>query len=464
MKQNPRKLALDVLDRLERSGELLDPIMEEVMAGTPFSDSRDRSLFHSLVFGVLRWRGRLDWIIGHFSKTPLKKIDPIVMNVLRLGLFQVVFLDRIPVSAAVNTSVSLAKTQAPAWLAGFVNALLRNAAKNWAKVPLPDSRRFPDRYLAVRWSFPSWMVGRWISRFGFEEAERLCRVINEIPPITIRTNTLKTTRPHLLSALHSVGEDLRETPYSKEGICLRNPSMSVHELPLFEEGGFQVQDEAAQLVSLLLDAKPGQTVLDACAGLGVKTGHIAQLMENRGTLFAVDKNPGKVARLEKEMQRLGVTIVRPMVQDLQAPLPGQKKRFDRILLDAPCSGLGVVRRNPDAKWRTDIANIAKFAKQQQFLLNRAADLVSPHGILVYSVCSTEPEENEAVIDAFLKDHPMFVVLKRPDGPNYLPSDFFDDRGFFRTYPHRHGTDGFFAAALKRNRGGSVSRIPPDSAS
>lgn len=450
MKQNPRQLALHVLNRLERSDELLDLVMDEVLASTPFADSRDRSLFHSLVYGVLRWRGRLDWIVGHFSKTPLKKIDPNVMNILRLGLFQAVFLDRIPVSAAVNTSVSLAKTHAPAWLAGFVNALLRNAAKNWEQVPLPDPKRFPERYLAVYGSFPAWMVRRWITRFGFEDAKCLCDAANRIPPITVRTNTLRTTRPQLFSALRGFVVDLGKTPHSADGLCFSCPSMPINELPLFEEGGFQVQDEAAQLISLLLDVKPGHSVLDACAGLGVKTGHIAQLMENRGRLFALDKNAGKTARLEKEMKRLGVTIVRPTVQDLQAPILGQEKRFDRILLDAPCSGLGVVRRNPDAKWRTQVKDIAGFGKRQQALLRRAADLVSPCGILVYSVCSMEPEENETVIDAFLKDHPMFVVHQRSDSLDRLSNDFFDDRGFFRSYPHRHGTDGFFAAALRRN--------------
>jgi len=451
MKQNPRKLAIKVLNRLERSDELLDPIMEEVLAGAPFADSRDRTFFHTLVYGTLRWRGRLDWSIGHFSKTPLERIEPTVMNILRMGLFQVIFLDRIPVSAAVNTSVQLAKASAPSWVAGFVNAVLRNSAKNWKQVPLPDPERSPDRYLAVYGSFPAWMVRRWISRFGFEDAKSLCSAINQIPPITIRTNSLRTTRPQLFSALRGFVEDLRKTPHSSDGLCFSSPSMPISELPLFQEGGFQVQDEAAQLVSQLLEAKPGQQVLDACAGLGVKTGHIAQLMENRGRLFALDKNAGKTARLEKEMQRLGVTVVQPMVQDLLAPLPGHEKRFDRVLLDAPCSGLGVVRRNPDAKWRTRIEKIARFGKQQVALLNRAADLVNPRGILVYSVCSMEPEENEAVIDVFLKDHPKFVVHKRSEDFNHLPNDFFDDQGFFRSYPHRHGTDGFFAAALRRDQ-------------
>lgn len=449
----PRRLALDVLNRLDRTDALLDPIMEQVQAENPFSEGRDRSLFQHLVYGVLRWRGRIDWIVGHFSKTPLKKIDPSILNIIRIGLFQVLFLDRIPVSAAVNTAVEMAKQQAPPWVVRFVNGLLRNAAANHATVPFPDPEKEPDRYLAAHQSFPRWMIRRWISRFGAVETELLCSAVNRIPPITIRTNTAKTSRDDLAAALSDFTQNLRKAPQAPDGISFFRPSVPICELPWFREGGFQVQDEAAQLVGLLLSVEPGQKVLDACAGLGGKTGHIAQLMENKGTLVALDRDAGKLARLETEMRRLGIGIVRTKALDLESPptKPRPPDRFDRILLDAPCSGLGVIRRNPDAKWKTGKKALARFARRQQRFLSRLAELVSPSGILVYSVCSMETEETDQVVDAFLKDHPEFVVYSRRQGPAIPSADFFDDRGFFRSYPHRHDMDGFFAAALTKDR-------------
>ncbi|MGD8369799.1 MAG: 16S rRNA (cytosine(967)-C(5))-methyltransferase RsmB, partial [Desulfobacterales bacterium] len=352
MAPTSRKLALEALNRLARIEQRLDPILAELMAASPFSDPRDRALFHQLVLGVLRWRGRLDWIIEQVSARPLTRIDPSVLNALRIGLFQVVFLDRIPVSAAVDTAVELVKADSSPRAAGFVNAVLRKAAGRWRQIPLPDAKLSAARHLAVHESFPRWMVRRWISRFGFAEAERLCAATNQIPPTTVRTNTLKTSRSRLHDALAQAVEDIRETAHAPDGLCFSHPSTPIDALPMFEAGGFQVQDEAAQLVSLLLDPAPGQRVLDACAGLGGKTGHIAQLMGNRGLLVAADKDASKLETLDREMGRLGVTIVAPKTADLEAPLQAGADRFDRVLLDAPCSGLGVIRRNPDAKWKS----------------------------------------------------------------------------------------------------------------
>jgi 16S rRNA (cytosine967-C5)-methyltransferase len=454
MAPTSRKLALDVLNRLMRSEERLDPILADVLAAAPFSDPRDRSLFHHLVLGVLRWRGRLDWIIEQVAKRPLSKIDPSVLNALRMGLFQVAFLDRIPVSAAVNTTVELVKADSSSRAAGFVNAVLRKAATEWRQIPLPDAKQSADRHLAVRESFPRWMVRRWISRFGFAEAAHLCAAANQIPPITVRANTLKTDRSRLRTALAGAVEDIRETAHAPDGLRFSHPSTPIDALPMFQEGGFQVQDEAAQLIALLLGPAPGQRVLDACAGLGGKTGHIAQLMENRGVMVAIDKDAAKLETLRNEMERLGVTIVQPVSADLEAPLGDSAERFDRILLDAPCSGLGVIRRNPDAKWKSAGKDLSRFGARQKRLLHRLAGLVSPSGLLVYSVCSMEPEENESVVDAFLDAHPEFAVVHPAERRRTLPQAFFDARGFFRSFPHRHGTDGFFAAVLRRHRNDS----------
>ncbi|MGD8365996.1 MAG: 16S rRNA (cytosine(967)-C(5))-methyltransferase RsmB [Desulfobacterales bacterium] len=451
MSTNPRHLALEVLNRLERTGILLDPLLEEVLADADFKDPRDRTLFHALVFGTLRWRGRLDWGIGRFSKIPPAKIEPAVMNILRLGLYQAVFLDRIPVSAAVNTAVELAKRTSAAHVAGFVNAVLRNAVRNWGKVPLPDPKHDPAKHLAVRFSLPRWLTGRWLDRLGPDESEALCRTINEIPPISARVNTLLTDRPRLIETLEKECREVATGSVSPDAVLFRSPAVSVPELESHRKGWFQVQDEAAQLVVRLLDPQPGERLLDACAGLGGKTGHIAQRMGDKGRIVAAEKEIQKLDRLAAEMRRLSVSAVEPVAADLLAPSGPFAEPFDRILLDAPCSGLGVLRRNPDARWRTEKNDLDRYADVQRRLLSRTSRWLRPGGRLVYTVCTTEPEETEAVVAAFLRANTDFSV---ETGPKHDPvvSALIDARGFFHTEPHRHGTDGFFAVALTRDRG------------
>ena len=449
MLKDPRHLALEVLNRLERSHVLLDSLLEQASAEASFPDPRDQALFHTLVFGTLQWRARLDWVIASFSKTPLKKIDPPVLNILRLGLFQAALLDRVPASAAVNTSVELAKKEAPSWVIGFVNAVLRKAAKGWHQVPLPDARRDRVRHLAVRFSLPAWLVKRWIDQNGAEETEALCRAVNEIPPITARVNTLITDRLQLIKALEKECKEVHPGQTSPDAVIFRSPSVAVPELESHRNGWFQVQDEAAQLVVRLLDPQPGEQVLDACAGLGGKTGYIGQLMENRGRIVAAEKDGEKLRRLEAEMHRLSVSIVERLCGDLlEVEHPGADA-FDRILLDAPCSGLGVLRKNPDARWRTEKRDLDRFAGLQGRLLSAVSRWVRPGGCLVYAVCSTEPEETEAVVELFLRSQPDFAV-KPPDAEAQTAVvGRLDQRGFFSTAPHRDGTDGFFAVRLVR---------------
>ena len=293
-----RKTALYVLNTLDKGHRTLDSVLDAVLGKDPSFSSRDKGLIYALVYGVLRWRGNLDWIIGHFSKTPPNRIDPGVLNILRIGLFQIKFLSRIPVSAAVNTSVEMTKSIAPPWVAGYVNATLRSAAKGFQTVPFPQLSEDPVTAIASEKSFPKWLIKRWVNRLGIEETLALCDAINSIPPISIRTNSLKSNRKKLMKSLKFEAEHIKKTHYSLNGISFSNPKRPISEIKAFKEGWFQVQDEAAQLVTLLLNPQPGETVLDACAGLGGKTGHIAQMMKNQGRLVAMDKDEKKLQRLE----------------------------------------------------------------------------------------------------------------------------------------------------------------------
>ncbi len=448
---DPRKIALDVLNKQEKSHKTLDHIFKEVADAGSLS-GRDRALLNALVYGVLRWRGRLDFFISQFSDKKLSKIDPTILNILRLGLFQIIYMSRIPNSAAVNTSVHLAKSMAPQWVAGFVNGVLRHAARKAVRLPVVDQKNDPLHALAIEKSFPHWLIRRWAERFESQVVATWCDAINAVPPISIRTNTLFSNRNQIIDSLAAIAEEIEATEYAPDGIRFRNPKIPIPEMAAFKKGWFQVQDEAAQLTTLLLDPQPGDFVLDACAGLGGKTGHIAQQMNNQGSVVAMDIDADKLTQLESQMQRLGVSIVTTIHQDLEnaTDVPADLT-YNRILLDAPCTGLGVLRRNPDAKWNRSKKDLNRFSKKQIRLLTSAAKLLSVSGILVYAVCSIEPEENEAVIHAFLSTNPGFEV--DPD-PGILPSAFRDpipgEMGM-KTHPHFKEMDGFFMVRLKRIR-------------
>ncbi len=450
MADEVRKTALYILNTLNKERNTLDNLLEDVFREKTLFSKKDRALLQALVYGVLRWRGRLDYIIDYFSKTRLNKINPNVLNILRLGLFQIIYLDRIPVSAAVNTSVEMTKAAAAPWVVGYVNGLLRNAVREYGYVTFPDVDKDPVKALATKKSFPEWLIKRWLDRFGLKETGLLCDAINTIPPITVRCNTLKTNRKKLVKALERYAEKIKITNYAPDGGFFFNPKRSIPNIEAFENGLFQVQDEAAQLVTLHLNPQSGETILDACAGLGGKTGHIAQMMKNSGRLVAMDKDENKLMRLESEMHRLGVSIVTTRIHDLSSPLNREHfGKFDRILLDAPCSGLGVLRRNPDIKWRASQQNLAYCQKRQALFLDNLAHFVKPSGVLVYAVCSMEPEENESVIKGFLNKHGKFAIEKKSTGLSFDACSLVTRDGYLKTFPHLNNMDGFFSICMKR---------------
>lgn len=446
---DPRHLALYVLTTLDKGDRTLDQVLDGLETRTARLSGRDQALFTALVFGVLRWRGRLDWFIKHFSKTPLRRISPEVLNILRLGAFQILYLDRIPASAAVNTAVEMTKSAGAVWIARFVNGVLRNLAREPENVRFPDPVKDPVPAMSVEKSFPEWLVRRWRSRFGHEETAALCNAVNIIPPVTVRANTLRADRNLLTASLRDHAVRVEESACSPDGVDLWKLKRPLQTIDPFHKGWFQVQDAAAQLVSLFMNPKPGESILDACAGLGGKSGHLAQLMNDAGTVTAVDRDSGKLDRLASEMKRLGIACVTPLRHDwLAGPLG--KGGFDRVLLDAPCSGLGVLRRNPDAKWSVRESDLRAHQERQGRFLNHAAACLRPGGLLVYSVCSTEPEETDSVVGRFLEEHPDFYADTARGGLTGEACRALTPAGCLLTLPHRHGVDGFFAARLRRS--------------
>lgn len=439
MPDDARMTALRVLEEMDKTALPMDRTIEKHLARNTLFDKRDRALIHAVVFGVTRWRRRLDHMIHLLSNRP---VEPLAMNVLRIALFQIYFMDRIPTSAAVNTAVEMMKKMRKSRLKGFVNALLRNAIRQFDAPPIPSGAS-----LGLTQSFPDWLVNKWMRRLGARETAALCRALNQIPPLTVRANTLRVSRDELYQEILPHVQNCVKTRYAPEGLSFFSPTMPLNDIAAFKNGWMQAQDEAAQLVAELLSPRPGQKVLDACAGLGGKTGHLAQLMQNRGSIVAVDQDPRKLALLKNEMLRLGTAIVETRQADLLRPF--ERAAFDRILLDAPCSGLGVIRRRPDIKWVSAKQNLAFFQRRQTRLLENLSNSLKPGGLLAYAVCSTEPEENEGVVKEFLKNHPEFAIFNKFDKALLHVRKLQQPDGFFKTYPHRHNMDGFGIICLQK---------------
>ena len=450
-KQTPRTICLEILNRVEGSDRHPDTLLSDSFKRYRHLTPLDRAFLTELTYGVLRWRGKLDWVIARFSKAAPEKIEPRVLNILRLGLHQILHLTRTPVSAAVNESVELAKKIRGKGGAGFVNGILRSVIREREKIVYPDRTKDPILHVSVVESYPLWLVQRWAGEWGIEETHRICRAMNEISPLTLRTNALKISREDLIRKLGEKGFMPVPASFSEEGIVLRN-APPVSELPFFKEGLYVIQDEASQLVTDLLRPGPGERVLDACAAPGGKTTHIAQRMKNEGEIYALDLTREKLAFIEEAYQRLGITIVKTVRGDATKPLsiPGGLK-FDRVLADVPCSGFGTLRKNPDLKWRRGEGDIDRMSQLQSSILANISDSVKDGGVLVYSTCTIFREENENVIDQFLKEHPAF---RKDSIDEVLPGKYrrFVRDGYLKTFPPEEEMDGFFAARLVKNCG------------
>ena len=448
---NPRDLALQVLNKLDQEesgypGYSLDHAFQH---GIPCSH-RDRALAVNLVQGVLRWRLRLDWVLQQTVKFPFKKIRPDVLNVLRLALYQIYFLDRIPDSAAVNEAVKQAKRVAANHVVKSVNAILRQVCREKGNVSFPDCSSDSIHHFSVRHSYPEWLVRKWVRERGAVDAEKLLIAGNRIPSLIVRTNTLRTDRSRLTACLKEEGVSATPTRFSPEGLILEDLKGPVDRLSAFQAGFFQVQGEAAQLCSHLLAPKPGETILDVCAGLGGKSTHMAQLMGNRGLIVGIDRNRQKLLKLAESSRKLGINVVKPLAGDVERALPGLLRgSFDRIMVDGPCSALGVISRHPDVKWNREEKDLNRLGKLQGRILQRVLPLLRPGGAMLYVTCTLSWEENEAVVESFLqKNQGVRLVNLRNESPA-CARDLVDEAGFMRSLPHVHGTDGFFCALFER---------------
>jgi len=436
--------ALRILVRVEQDKAFADIVLEHALDLARL-DTRDNALCTEIVYGTLRWRRHVDWRLAPLLNRPLAKLDPWVRALLRLTAYQLLFLDRVPRWAAVDEAVSIARLKSTKpGPAEFVNAVLRALTRAAGPPPPPA---LPAEAAAVRWSFPDWIAERWIARYGMREAEALMAAMNERPPVTIRVNRLRITREALASRLRD--EELAETrptALAPEGLIVERGTVS--RWAAFTQGWCAIQDEASMLIAHLLAPEPGEVVGDACAAPGTKATHLAELMGNRGKIIAIDPQAARLRLVGVAARRLGIGIIESHTGPVSMIGARVRGRCDRVLVDAPCSNLGVLRRNPDVKWRRTAEDLRRLQDKQRGILLAAALMARPGGRLVYATCSLEPEENEDVVRSLLDSATGWQVD--------TPSDFPvapDANGFVRCLPHVHGTDGFTAIRLRRASSG-----------
>jgi len=445
--ENVRQLACEILLKVDSQKAYADILLDHAFKRASLNE-RDRALLLELTYGTLRWRAKIDAHLSQQLSRSLTSTDAFVRNLLRVTLYQLLFLDKIPDYAAVNEAVQLAKIQRGSKTAGFVNAVLRNLLR---QNKISRTAKVADDSivaLAAEYSHPEWLVRRWRDEFGQREACALMLANNQRAPVVLRVNRLKSSREELLARLLGEGIAASATPWSPDGILLES-SGAVENLPGFADGLFQVQGESSQLVAYLLAPLPGERVLDACAAPGGKTTHIAELMKDSGELIAMDNSARGLERVRKNIARLNLHSIHVVKTDATKELVGELNApYDRILVDAPCSGFGTLRSHPEIKWQRQEADIRRLSGLQSKILKRMANYLKPSGVLVYSTCTLAHEENEQVVEAFLAQHNEFEL---EDAARYLPeaAKHMVRGGFFQALPQRDNTDGFFAARLRK---------------
>jgi 16S rRNA (cytosine967-C5)-methyltransferase len=423
-------------------------------ARASLTDERDRALVSEIATGVQRWRAALDHLIASMSKRTIDRLDREVVEILRLSIYQLLHLTRVPAAAVVDDAVDLTKRVGKRSASGFVNAVLRTISRRRASLPLPARPTDPaDRdtalnYLSVTLSHPRWLADRWHERFGLDAAEAWMQFNNTPGAVTLRANRLNTTRDALVERLAADAIAVHPALYAPDGLVVDegHPLRGSGQ----EQGWFVVQDEASQLVTLLAGDRALPRVLDTCASPGGKTTALAALMEGRGLLVACDVRDRRIDLLRRTVAASGATNVRIVQADLLRPLPFAAA-FDCVLVDAPCSGLGTLRRDPDIRWRRREQDLAPLAAAELIMLQHAAAHVAPGGRLIYATCSSEPEENESVADAFLATTPGFAPLHAAQASSRLAATLIDRRGHLRTQPDLHGLEAFFGAVFERRQ-------------
>jgi len=443
-----RRVASEVLRRVEAEGAFSSLALNHALLRHGRMSQEDRALTTDLVYGTLRWRRYLDYALAAHSHRPLDKIEPLLLRTLRLSAYQLLFLDRVPAFAAVDQATEMARSQRGRRAANFVNGVLRGLSSNKEQITWPDPTQDSSRALGIIYSFPDWMTNWWLDLLGYEKTVALMKSFNLVAPRWVRVNTTRITQDRFCSLMSTSGFTTEICEDVPDAVLLKNVS-EVQKIGAFETGLFHVQDAAAQTVCHLLDPRPGEKILDACGAPGGKTATIAQLMKDQGEIISADAHPARVSLTRKLQERLGIECVQAHSLDLTGNLPSEWGLFDRILLDAPCSAAGVIRRHPESKWRLSPKDIQHLTNIQFELLNSVSRSVKPGGILVYSVCSFSNQEGPDLVQQWLSKNQDFEYSDARESKKAPWHKLLDNTGALVTWPDIHNMDAFFAVRLKR---------------
>ncbi len=426
-----REAAYLSLERCDKTDKFSNLELDSAIKKYGFTGS-DRAFFTTLVYGVIERRITLDYVIGVYSSKPIEKIEPKLMNILRLGAYQILFLDRTPDSAAVNESVELSKYHTHKGTASFVNAILRSISREKGSIPMP--KEGSDEYLSVKYSLPEWLISMWRDNYGSEKTEKLLSGMNRAPFLTLRVNTLKTTRDELINTLKNDGIDCSASEKCDSAVIL-NSNVAISELSALRDGLCFVQDEASQLCVKAVSAKAGETVIDTCSCPGGKSFGIALEMKNEGKLISLDLHESKLSLVYNGAEKLGINILSTSVHNGTKPKEDLVGTADRVLCDVPCSGLGVIAKKPDLRHKSP-DDISRLPEIQYKILCNGASYLKNGGTLVYSTCTLNKAENEEIAERFLNEHPEFSPCSE---------GMYEGRSILTFFPDEHGTDGFFVA-------------------
>lgn len=451
---NARKIALECLLTLAHRSTAIATVVDTAF-GRYAVAGRDRRFINGLVYGVIRWQKQLDWVLDQFIN-PRFQLDTRHRTLLRLGAFQLLHLDGIPAHAAIFETVQLARSKRGGKTAGFINAVLRSVQREGARLAYPSVDTNPTEHIATSLSYPTWLVKQWIQTHGVPWTLAFCRASNRTAPLALRVNTGLSKREAVCEALNQIGIPARLSQIAPDGVVLTEGAITAFDADsettlkdILNRADIYVQDESAMLIASLLSPDTAACIVDLCAAPGGKTTHLAHRMPDNSTLIAVDISPEKIERLQQNCRRVDARNVETRVLDAMQDDLGFIQAADAVLIDAPCSGLGTLRRHPDIRWNKTRKQIHHLSRIQYDLLKHAAPHIKPGGILVYSTCSTENVENQAVVQRFLADFPMFRVENARHFLPDLPASMITPQGFLQTFPHAHGIDGAFAARLRR---------------